>query len=82
MLVIDEERVTKMPEDNQGSHTQNANPDPYEVLIGNTTFRVISRYIGDKPLVDVIKAAIKRDVENALDTIGVDEEIDGDKPAV
>ncbi len=53
----------------------------YEVVIGKTTYRVISRYIGDKSLVDVIKAAIKRDVENALDAIGREEEQEEDKPA-
>ncbi len=40
--------------------------EQYEVIIGNTTFRVVSRYIGDKPFLDHIKAAIKRDVENAI----------------
>ncbi len=53
----------------------------YEVVIGKTTYRVISRYIGDKTLVDVIKAAIKRDVENALDALGREEEHEEERPA-
>ncbi len=71
-----------MAEDNRDSHTQDINPDSYEVRIGNTTFRVISRYTGDKPLIDVIKTAIKRDVENALDGVGVEEQADEEKPEV
>ena len=37
--------------------------EAYETIIGNTTFRVITRYIGDKSFLEVIKAAVKRDVE-------------------
>ena len=50
--------------------------EQYEVIIGNTTFWVVSKYIGDKPFLDHIKAAIKRDVETAIHT-----REDIDKPA-
>ncbi|MCL2475694.1 hypothetical protein [Candidatus Bathycorpusculum sp.] len=39
------------------------NCEAYETIIGNTTFRVITRYIGEKSLIEVIKSAVKRDVE-------------------
>ena len=34
-----------------------------EVRIGNTTYRVNSKYIGEKPFLDFIKGAIKREIE-------------------
>jgi hypothetical protein len=37
--------------------------ESYKTTIGNTTFQVITRYIGDKSLLEVIKAAVKREVE-------------------
>ena len=32
--------------------------------IGSTTYKVVSKYIGKKSLLDIIKSAIKRDVES------------------
>ena len=40
--------------------------EKYESTIGNTTFTVVSKYIGSKPFLEYIKAAIKRDVEIAI----------------
>ena len=47
---------------------KNTNPstDKYESIIGSTTFTVVSKYTGDKPLLDFLKAAVKRDVEIAI----------------
>ncbi|MCL2071178.1 MAG: hypothetical protein FWH07_02975 [Oscillospiraceae bacterium] len=42
------------------------NRESYETIIGNTTFTVVSKYIGDKPFLEFIKTAIKRDVEMAI----------------
>ncbi len=51
-----------MPE----KQTTDTSTERYEVVIGNTTFRVITKYTGDKPFLDYIKAAIRRDVETAV----------------
>jgi len=32
--------------------------------LGNTTFKVIHNYVGTKSLLDVVKSAIKRDIES------------------
>lgn len=45
------------------SDSVNTNADTYETTIGNTTFQIVPRYIGNKPFLDVIKTAIKRDIE-------------------
>ena len=46
--------------------TTRFNTEPYEVVIGNTTYTVAPKYIGTKPFLDFIKAAIKRDVVAAI----------------
>ncbi len=51
-----------MPE----NQTREATAESYEVVIGKTTFRVVAKYTGDKPFLDYIKAAIRRDVETAV----------------
>jgi len=33
------------------------------ITIGNTTYEVVSNYAGNNSLLDVIKSAIKRDIE-------------------
>ncbi len=38
----------------------------HETIIGNTTFRVISKYIGTTPFLCHIKNAIERDVQTAI----------------
>ena len=40
--------------------------EEYETIIGNTTFTVASKYIGDKTYLDFLKAAIRRDVEMSV----------------
>lgn len=32
--------------------------------IGNTTYKVVSNYVGKNSLLDIVKSAIKRDIEN------------------
>ena len=32
--------------------------------IGNTTYEVVSNYVGKNSLLDIVKNAIKRDIEN------------------
>ncbi|MDR0492161.1 MAG: hypothetical protein LBH74_00760 [Nitrososphaerota archaeon] len=44
-------------------NSTDTNNEAYETIIGNTTFQVITKYTGDKPFLDFIKAAVKRDVE-------------------
>ncbi len=51
-----------MPE----NQIRNTDGGSYEVIIGNTTYRVVTKYTGDKIFLDYIKAAIKRDVEAAV----------------
>ena len=36
------------------------------IKIGNTTYEVVSNYVGTQSLLDIVKSAIKRDVENML----------------
>ncbi len=50
------------------------NTKPYEVVIGNTTYTVAPKYVGTKPFLDFIKAAIKRDVEAAIHSREVKDE--------
>jgi hypothetical protein len=41
--------------------------DPGETtykVIGGTTFEIVTKCVGEKPLMDIIKNAIKRDIEN------------------
>ena len=59
-----------------GTNTTEPNVEQKEIVIGKTTYRVITKYIGEKPFLDHIKAAIKRDVETAIHT-----REDIDKPA-
>ena len=47
--------------------TINENPPPGDVVhkkIGSTTYEVVSNYIGKNSLLDIVKNAIKRDIEN------------------
>jgi len=46
-----------------------AEVDPGETtyqVIGGTTFEIVTRCVGTKSLMDIIKNAIKRDIENDL----------------
>jgi hypothetical protein len=48
---------------------KNAEPAPEDIKIvqlGGTTFEVVSNYVGEKPLLDVIKTAIKRTADGGL----------------
>ena len=41
--------------------------DPGETtykVIGGTKFKITTKCVGEKPLMDIIKSAIKRDIEN------------------
>ena len=43
--------------------------DPGETtykVIGGTTFEIVTRCVGEKSLMDIVKSAIKRDVESGL----------------
>ena len=43
--------------------------DPGETtykVIGGTTFEIVTRCVGEKSLMDIIKNAIRRDIENGL----------------
>jgi len=33
-------------------------------VIGGTKFKITTKCVGEKPLMDIIKSAIKRDIEN------------------
>ena len=46
-----------------------AEVDPGETSyknFGNTTFEIVTRCVGEKSLMDIIKNAIKRDIEGGL----------------
>ena len=43
--------------------------DPGETtykVIGGTKFEIVTQCVGEKKLLDIIKSAIKRDIENGL----------------
>jgi hypothetical protein len=42
---------------------KNTSDEVEYIEIGNTTFEVVSNYVGERSLLDIIKSAIKRDVE-------------------
>ncbi len=60
-----------MPEKSASTETEAStksatSPEYHETIIGNTTFRVISKYIGTTPFLCHIKNAIERDVQTAI----------------
>ena len=38
--------------------------DTKYITIGNTTFEVVTNYVGKTSLLDIVKSAIKRDIES------------------
>ena len=53
-----------VPTSNTDDIQNNDNCDIEYKKIGSTTYEVISNYIGKNSLLDIIKSAIKRDVES------------------
>ena len=43
---------------------KNTSDEVEYITLGNTTFEVVSNYVGDNSLLDIVKSAIKRDIES------------------
>lgn len=45
-------------------HDTSLSSDVVHKKIGTTTYEVVSNYVGKNSLLDIVKSAIKRDIEN------------------
>jgi len=49
--------------DSENTNTATADSDVKYIKIENTTYEVVSNYVGKRSLLDIVKSAIRRDIE-------------------
>jgi len=47
-----------------GKQEETPSSDTKYITLGNTTFEVVSNYVGKSSLLDIVRNAIKRDIES------------------